>query len=199
MVTVKKIAFLLSNAIIAVSIAFCLSGCDPIARHKVLSTIFDGVPSLPPPEQVCQEYAEKRIAAEHEAASSKKGADGGKSEKEESRHPPYEAKECDGCHDKSKEGGLAYPRNELCFVCHTNFIKGSFVHGPVAVGDCLACHLPHTAAATSLLKVKRSEICSTCHREKRVAAGMHETLRQQQIACVDCHNPHYGNAMYFLK
>lgn len=24
-------------------------GCDPLTRHKALSTIFDGVPSLPPP------------------------------------------------------------------------------------------------------------------------------------------------------
>jgi len=175
-----------------------LTGCDPLARHKALSTLFDGVPSLPPPEQLCADYAEKRVAEVRDELAGKKGAKV-EADAMKSQHRPYQEKSCNDCHDKTKENGLAAPRNQLCFVCHTGFVKGSFVHGPVATGDCLACHLPHSAGFPLLLKADRSAICATCHREKRIAAGMHERVAAQQMACVDCHDPHFGNAAFFLK
>ena len=179
----------------AVCAVLGLSGCDPITRHKVASTIFDGVPALPPPEQLCEEYAEKRVAAAKEELvqkETKKGPAG-------STHPPYQEKQCDGCHDKTKEGGLIQPKNKLCFVCHTNFIKGAYVHGPVATADCLACHEPHLSNFPKLLKSTPEKICGTCHRERRIAAAMHDKVAAQQLICVDCHDPHFGNAQFFLK
>ncbi len=155
-----------------------LSGCDPITRHKALSTIFDGVPSLPPAEDYCAAYAEKVLAAER-AGIVKKGQDGGENEK--------------------PTGGLVLPARELCLSCHTDFIKGAYVHGPAAVGDCLACHLPHTSNYESLLVRKKSELCAACHKEKRLAAEMHDRLVKKGMECTDCHNPHYGQAKYFLK
>lgn len=179
-------------------IACILSGCDPVTRHKVVSTMFDGYPSLPPPEQYCAEYAEKQVAEVKEELSGKKSV------KEstgvtQSQHLPYQEKSCSDCHDKSKQNGLVAPRNELCFVCHSGFIKGSYVHGPVAIGDCLACHQPHNSGFPALLKADKSAICIKCHREKRVAAGMHDKLAAQQMGCEDCHNPHFGNVPFFLK
>src|SRR6185369_12568316 len=85
-----------------------LSGCDPIARHKVVSTIFDGVPSLPPPEQLCEDYAIKKVA-EAKAETDRKDTGPAGSE-----HPPYKEKRCEDCHDKTREGGLIRPKNELC-------------------------------------------------------------------------------------
>jgi predicted CXXCH cytochrome family protein len=172
-----------------------LSGCDPITRYKVTSTIFDGVPALPPPEQLCAEYAEKRVAeakAESAQKETKKGPAG-------SAHLPYQEKQCDDCHDKSKEGGLIKPKNELCFVCHTNFIKGTYVHGPVATADCLTCHEPHTSGFPKLLKSPPEKICGTCHSDKRSAAAMHDKFAAQQLTCIDCHDPHFGNAQFFLR
>jgi predicted CXXCH cytochrome family protein len=179
----------------AFGVVLLLSGCDPVTRYKVTSTIFDGVPSYPPPEQFCQEYAEKKVETEKAAAQQqamKKGPTG-------SSHVPYQEKQCDDCHDKAKEGGLVLPKKELCFACHANFVKGTYVHGPVATADCLACHEPHLSTFPKLLKASSVKICETCHREKRITVGLHDRVAAQQLLCVDCHDPHYGNMQFFLK
>lgn len=189
-------------AIFSACLAFFLSGCDPVSRHKVLTTIFEGVPSPPPAEDLCAEYAEKQVAALRDELAGKKTAAKEKetsSVKVVSIHLPYEEKQCDDCHDKSKEGGLVRPKKELCGMCHTDLIKGAHVHGPTAVGECLACHLPHTSAFSSLLKFDVSELCTACHREKRLAEEMHVKVGAKQLECVDCHDPHSGNSPYFLK
>jgi predicted CXXCH cytochrome family protein len=172
-----------------------LSGCDPITRYKVTSTIFDGVPALPPPEQLCEEYAEKKVAktkAELLHKETKTVAAG-------SAHLPYQDKKCDDCHDKTLKDGLIRPKNELCYVCHTNFVKGVYVHGPVATADCLTCHEPHTSNFPKLLKIAPEMVCGTCHREKRTSTAMHDKFVSQQLICVDCHDPHFGNAQFLLK
>lgn len=186
---------------IAISVlipAILMAGCNPITRHKVLSTVFDGVPSLPPPEQVCAEYAEKKIA-ESKDEEAKKLIAAGAEQGTGSVHAPYREKKCDDCHDKSKEDGFKQPLKDLCLMCHVNFIKSTFIHGPVAVGDCLFCHLPHNASQPALLKKPKETICSICHREKRAATGLHASVSSRKIACAECHNPHQGDAPFFLK
>lgn len=185
------------TALLLMVLAGMLSGCDPLTRHKTLSVIFDGVPSLPPPEQLCAEYAEKRVMAAREEFAGNKTKE--KTSAEASSHEPYTEKLCNDCHDKSKQDGLVRPKNEVCFVCHSDFVKGPRVHGPVAVGDCLACHEPHEAAFPSLLKAGKNQICSKCHREKRLASDMHDKLGAKGLLCTDCHDPHYGKAEFFLK
>lgn len=176
-----------------------LCSCDPVNRHKVLSTIFDGVPSLPPPEQICSEYAELRVAAYRDELAGKKGGKKEAPKMEMSLHRPYEEKKCDNCHDKSTESGFVRPLNQLCLVCHTDFFKGSFVHGPAAVGECIVCHVPHDSQFAPLLKVSKDDLCPTCHREPRQALGLHNKASERKFGCTDCHDPHFGNAQYFLK
>lgn len=187
-------------ALLPLALCLLLSGCDPVARHKALSTIFDGVPTLPPAEDLCKEYYAQRVAAEQSGAAAKEGAKGA-SATESFAHLPYEEKRCNDCHseEKDKNEGLIRPKRELCFVCHKDFIRGSFAHGPAAVGECLACHLPHNSNYPALLKTDKSKLCESCHREKRVAAGMHERFVARQMICVDCHDPHFGEVRYFLK
>ena len=185
-------------ACVLVMNACVMSGCDPVSRHKVMSTIFDGYPSLPPAEQYCADYAEKRAAEVRDELSGKK-QDKVAAGTASSQHLPYLEKSCNDCHDKTKQNGLVASRTELCFVCHSDFIKGSYVHGPVAIGDCLACHLPHSSGFPSLLKAEKGTICLKCHRESRLASGMHDKVAAQQMVCVDCHDPHFGNAPFFLK
>ena len=70
---------------------FCLlliSCGDPIARHKVLSTIFDGVPSLPPAGEMCDEYYRKRVAAEAAGIEMTKEGDD-TTQNRSSSHKPY--------------------------------------------------------------------------------------------------------------
>ncbi len=176
---------------------FMLGACDPVTRHKVLTTVFDGVPSLPEPESLCEEYAARKIAEMQ--SQSQEQAGGEQMDDKWSVHKPYEEKKCEDCHDFSQAVGLVRPANELCFMCHRNFIRGKYVHGPVSVGDCLSCHLPHSSRYTSLLEMDRSEICSKCHVEKRLAENMHSEVMNHNMECIDCHDPHFGDVKYFLK
>jgi len=185
-------------ALAAACLALVLAGCDSVTRHKVLTTIFDGVPSLPPPEQLCQEYVEEQTMLAAQAADAA-AATPAETELVRSSHQPYVEKQCNSCHDKEKEGGLALARAKLCFSCHTDFLTGRYMHGPAAVGDCLSCHEPHSSRFPSLLKSAKAELCGKCHQERRIAAGMHDRLTAQHIACVDCHDPHSGKVPYFLK
>ena len=183
----------------AVALLVCLlCGCNPVTRHEVLSTIFDGVPSLPPPEEFCQDYANQAVARlraemEGKGKASETAAQG-------SAHKPYVEKHCDRCHDKTSDSGfVSKTKNELCFVCHTGFLKGAYVHGPAAVGECLACHDPHSSTNRSLLKVSEADICATCHREARQAASLHRQVVTRGMICINCHDPHSGNVRFFLK
>lgn len=172
-------------------------GCTPVARHEVLTTIFDGVPSLPPADQFCKDYAADAVAKLREEAEGKKRTEGAG---QGSVHRPYEDKECSRCHDQTTASGFVVAsKSELCYHCHKNFIKGSWVHGPVAVKDCLFCHDPHSSANPYLLKESAATICNQCHREGRQAASMHKKVAVSGIICTNCHNPHYGNVHFFLK
>jgi predicted CXXCH cytochrome family protein len=182
-------------------LAAMAAGCDPVTRHKVLTTIFDGVPSCAPPEEILEEYYQNRIAAELEQGQTGDEA-GPEVARIASYHKPFKEKKCKDCHDFTTDIGLIRPLRELCFVCHRDFlrhIKEPFVHGPVAVGDCSACHLPHTSVNSSLLEMEKSKLCGKCHQEQRLAASMHERVMTHGMACSDCHDPHYGKVHYFLK
>ena len=102
-----------------------------------------------------------------------------------SSHPPYEEKRCNDCHGTGGGVGsdLVKPKNELCFMCHPDILANPRAHGPAAVGDCLACHLPHDSPNSSLLIKPRSEICGRCHQEKRLAAAMHDRFVEKGMAC----------------
>ena len=172
-----------------------VSGCDQVTRHKALSTLFDGVPKLPPVDQICADYAveSKVMPAAGMVAS------GGDDAPKGSSHEPYGEKDCGGCHETGASNALLLPPDQLCFKCHVGFIEGPNVHGPVAVHDCLACHLPHQSQYLSLLKKSRSDICSICHKEERLAAALHQRVDEKELLCVDCHGAHFGKNQYFLK
>lgn len=181
---------------LTVGCALCvLWGCDPLTVHKVASTIFDGVPSMPPADQYCREFKETQAAEEKNASKLAQAA----KEQAGSSHPPYKEKRCDKCHDKSKESGLIKPKEELCFVCHPKIVKNLYQHGPAAVGSCLECHDPHSSANPSLLKNEKEKVCGVCHKERRLAQGMHEKVTASGMLCMDCHDPHAGTTKFFLR
>jgi predicted CXXCH cytochrome family protein len=151
---------------------------------------------MPPAEQYCREYHESKLVEESESAKKKQESVlVGKA----SVHPPYAEKQCDGCHDKNKQDGLIAPRAQLCFICHPDIIKKAFVHGPAATGSCLECHEPHSTPNEALLKTDKVVLCAVCHREKRLAAAMHDSVAAKGMICTDCHDPHGGASPVFLK
>ncbi len=182
-----------------------LAGCaDPVANHEVKNFFFDGVPDLPSLDVLCAEnmadiFDDYYIARLDEAESGE-GIVTEDVKTQGSIHPPFDEKDCQGCHDFKKANKLITERKEdLCYVCHKNFIKGRYVHGPIAVSDCLACHVPHDSPYASLLQKDRNTICSKCHTERRLAKDMHDRVVRRQMLCVDCHDAHSGDVLYFLK
>ena len=183
-----------------------LAGCggvDPIEGHRALTAVFDGVPDLPPVEVLCEEYMGDKYKEFYDDLAAKAALQAGVDQKGELRivssHPPYAEKNCGGCHNFKATNLLIRPKDQLCYVCHKDFVKGPYVHGPIAVADCLACHVPHDSKHPALLQQAKSTICNKCHHEERLAAHMHEQVIEHQMECVDFHDPHSGFANYFLK
>lgn len=182
------------------------TGCsdDPLVRHKLKTDFFDGVPDLPPLAQLCKDnmddmfntYYQDRLAeASAVSIEEKQVVTAG------SRHPPFADKNCKGCHNFTKANMLIAPADQLCEICHIDFVKnkGDFIHGPVAVRDCLACHHPHESKNKALLRESVSGICNKCHQEKRLALEMHNAVKEHNMECVNCHDAHGGSRQYFLK
>ena len=189
-------AWLRTSAPIAAAVVLLLLcwGCSTPATRDFASLVFDGVPALPVPEKFCASWMAEKEAQEKLARKKEKVA-----ESSGSSHRPYAEKHCDSCHDTSKEGGLAAPRDKLCFLCHKEIIEGEEVHAPAVAGNCLSCHQPHESAFPSLLIIEKAKLCDTCHVQKKLAPGLHSQVFKAGLICTDCHDPHAGNTKYFLK
>jgi predicted CXXCH cytochrome family protein len=183
----------LASIILLLAACALLSGCDPLTMHKVSTTIFDGVPSMPSAEEYCQDYHLK--ATQDELLARQKQ----KSVVQDSKHPPYAEKRCNDCHNKETESGFVVPADKLCAHCHKDFPVGNFLHGPAAVGACLKCHVPHTSNNPSLLSKPPSEVCAVCHAEKRLSVKLHSASQSKGLGCTDCHDPHGGSDRFFLR
>jgi len=97
------------------------------------------------------------------------------------------------------------PIVSLCLECHQDDFKDTVVHGPVASGDCVACHDPHASDEPKLLREPIPALCWRCHDKGQTdAAGIplpptkplfensKATLHPPfaEGGCNDCHRPH---------
>ena len=170
-----------------------VSSCSSARRYEVLSFFFDGVPppggtpadSLADPVSDLTTEREPRVAIPRTFV-----------------HPPYEEGDCDLCHDlpdgRTFRGGTAliYPVRELCTMCHDEKDAASlreanrWVHGPVAAGECTACHSPHQSIHPFMLRREPGpELCTYCHQEENVR-DRPSHAEFQTAPCLDCHSPH---------
>jgi predicted CXXCH cytochrome family protein len=167
-------------------------------RYKVLNLFFDGVPN----PQAQEEKEEATVTPQANAA--------GPVQRQplkviKSSHPDFVNRECTKCHNKSASNFLRVKKDKICFTCHDpDDFKGEFVHGPVAVGACLACHFPHESEYENLLRQKDARLCLECHQGEDVAANpLHkfkgtDTDMEKEI-CTRCHFPHASGVRFFLK
>ncbi len=160
-------------------------GCNATSRHKVLTFFFDGVP----PVRSVEDGAPGPTVLPEGAV---RAAQAGPRE-----HGPFAAKLCGACHDAGARNALVAPAGELCGRCHEVALDKAFVHGPVASGDCQACHEPHSSRYRSLLVSDTDGFCLDCHDRGGLPADAdHGGV---EAKCTVCHDAHMSDRKYLLK
>jgi predicted CXXCH cytochrome family protein len=100
---------------------------------------------------------------------------------------------CSQCHDAMRHGvPVEVPEPNRCATpdCHPSLEKSQrFVHGPVAVGDCRACHRQHSAVERHLLARPATTLCLGCHDQLVTCPAASQAA---DSPCVSCHDPHGG-------
>ncbi len=86
-------------------------------------------------------------------------------------------------------------RNQACLNCHQGGERIHWQSGVHASRDiaCTSCHQIHTQHDKVVRdKQAQSEVCFSCHTEQRAQVNRpsHHAIRDGQVACSDCHNPH---------
>jgi len=100
--------------------------------------------------------------------------------------------------------GLAGPvdQAEVCLMCHEDIaglLDSPVVHPPAAESECTACHNPHVARFSGLLKQSPGPLCAACHPE--IAGELERPVTHQPARegkCVACHLPHGGEHQALL-
>ncbi len=115
-------------------------------------------------------------------------------------HAPVE-EGCSTCHDphqsakrfQLKGKGKGKSVSALCFNCHDKTIfSRKFQHGPVGVGDCIACHNAHASDVEQLLIAPKSDgqVCFQCHADRRDSFNLKQVHAPVKEDCGQCHDPH---------
>jgi len=166
--------------------------CDDVERYEIMNFFFDGVPPLG------QEGLEEELANFN-------SQDITQTSPETAWYVHEPRKDCTICHGKRRQQGfssqtyLTSPIPKLCYDCHTDYTASvPFIHGPVAVGQCLFCHNPHKSKIEHLLKESVPKLCYLCHDINAVEL-IPAHLTQQQSECMNCHNAHGSSAEALLK
>jgi predicted CXXCH cytochrome family protein len=121
-------------------------------------------------------------------------------------HKPVGGGECVSCHlmvqgkmHPSEKGSatLQEKGEKLCYMCHDNLAGKKFVHGPVASGECQACHEVHKSPNPKLLKGTGADFCFMCHENKFQFKYGHAPVVQGD--CLACHDPHQSDSKMMVR
>ena len=181
-----------NGIVILVFLVIFFISCDEVQRHETLTFFFDGVPPLQP--NIFQEG----LADSNSFEPNQMG-------QEPAWYAHEPTRDCTNCHTKRKQRSfspqthLKAPIPKLCYTCHDDFTtSASFVHGPVAVGQCIFCHNPHRSKIKHLLVMPEPGLCYQCH-DKNTIELIAAHLPKQLSACTDCHNPHTSSTKSLLR
>ena len=114
-------------------------------------------------------------------------------------------KNCTDCHPRQKPDEPFSTEVEsakihrICYRCHQDYsnFKG-WVHGPVALGRCLACHNFHYDENKTFLKYPLPELCYQCH-DSQDMDSIERHCEPAYSNCNNCHIPHAGPQFNRLK
>lgn len=174
---------------VLMSVGMNLSCASKESRQRTLSIFFDGVPK----DEEGDEEDQKVTGAGQETQPTVR-----QEVVRYSFHDPYASRECESCHSSKQALVLIATKERLCATCHDgSMFEGHFVHGPVAAGQCGACHEPHKSRFPHLLKSEGSNVCVDCHDSTTVELETHS----QQVGedCLACHSPHSSSLAALLR
>ncbi len=175
-------------------IVLSMFGCNKSSQHQILTVFFDGVEPI------------NEVAKVGEDSTSTDGTVNIKSTKQilpaniqYYLHSPFEDRSCESCHYTMGSNRLNQPQPQLCYDCHDDFQEEyTELHGPVASGNCTACHNPHKSQNEKLLVVEIEKLCVYCHETGDVSNNQsHKDLGS--VNCISCHNSHGGETLNMLK
>ena len=93
----------------------------------------------------------------------------------------------------------------LCQACHDGGAQ-SFWHGGVHQSrglSCQSCHSVHSfkSEKAQLKQATTTEACLSCHKTVRAELwkSSHHPIREGEISCTDCHNPHGTTTAKLIK
>ena len=85
-------------------------------------------------------------------------------------------------------------QNKACLTCHQGGKRIHWSGSAHASRDttCTSCHQVHTGHDKVRDKLTQSEVCFTCHKDKRAEINRpsRHPIAEGKVACSDCHNPH---------
>lgn len=111
-------------------------------------------------------------------------------------HPELTNDKCRSCHDEGVKLTRDDQLAELCSRCHPKQDRASFVHGPVAMGLCAACHDPHGGKYARNVRLEIRELCADCHNQP--VSKKHRDEAGDE-SCTECHHPHASSKQYMLR
>jgi predicted CXXCH cytochrome family protein len=91
------------------------------------------------------------------------------------------------------------PPNRSCSTadCHAAIRSGNFVHGPVNVQQCNACHEQPDPTKHVFAKIENaSASCAACH-DLRLRDSVHKPVADGD--CLACHDPHHSAVPSLIK
>ena len=133
------------------------------------------------------------------------------------KRTPFADEACITCHGKSEEHWKDKPvkeedrlppdidfrsksptpvavKNNVCLGCHQG---GKRIHWDRSAHSgaelaCSTCHQVHTDHDKVRDKLTQTEVCFTCHKDKRakMRRPSRHPILEGKVACSDCHNPH---------
>lgn len=81
--------------------------------------------------------------------------------------------------------------------CHADYGKKPYIHGPVALGDCTACHKPLDPNEHTWRLVRQgTDLCAYCHLEQTTKKNIHEPLKTGD--CLQCHDAHSSDSKFLI-
>ncbi|MCM2356834.1 MAG: cytochrome C [Geobacteraceae bacterium] len=97
----------------------------------------------------------------------------------------------------AQENGAA-KQKESCITekCHTGMGKEKFVHGPVAVGECTACHRQIKKHKFEPI-TDIGKLCDECHEKLTTMKVVHAPVKAGK--CSKCHDPHQSPYKFQLR